>query len=841
MTEIEKPAEHEVPHTSRSDTYVARIFLQTPDALNPDRLLAEVNVGDLELGSEKADLLNRASVHIATDYWQKKDGGTLSYDQQMQVFRSKWAEAGRNRYSSLLKEGSGDEFKDEKAANEVAYLAKIGIDLKNFDEKAVQDFYDKYLDNGRDLKGFIDTLFYAEGVEREVVENIDSIKFLAGMFDRETSLDIEGILPVVASDDLEGFREKAINNPRVMNQAEKERLRLLTRLMSSESKNVQEESVVKKTSKKPDGSAGKPPETLKVTVVESTARVEEDKDTLKPVTVNPTTVSLKATPAVIKRPSVPSEAVRVTKADAERGNGERKNGGDGGGRPVAGKVDGGKLVSVTPSQVEKGLETRSGSGARVEARSYGYRLATAEDLIRVEESIKDKDHVHVHPQTFVIPDTHGLKAEAIVERVREMAGKDADVQYLDGKVIINGQEALVYGLGDMFDWDKTLISRTFKTRDDFDAALNDESNPLHDKAVGMQDHMRNNQVFREAYEDGWNKITNFDTKTNYEFWKKRIESGQVILGNHDLELLCAMYETGLSEIFHWLGENNGGLEAYSDITGKSAHEIARGVLRRSGISESDLIEDPLEKTIYEVGGKKIDFNGKIADALRMEFQGSEIGKDMLKNLRRNFKLYNIVNGTLLVHAGIPINEHGELRGPETSNFTQERYPETARNEFYSRIKDKKGIELYDEFEKIVKEGGEAGRFAIVYLARGSGKNSSPVWMRDNFLDNTSVFQDRMAKHGDRVLEQLNEQMRGKGGPKITRILIGHDPHDKGEMWGDKLLGADDKRGSAVRLEVLAQDAPDNRINLKVEVDSRHNFGQKDSIQSPLEPAIIDNR
>lgn len=835
MTEIERPRERESINASRSDTYVARIFLQTPDALNPDRALTALNVDDLEFGEEKADLLNRASVHIATDYWRKKDGGNLSYDEQMKVFKSKWAQAGRNRYSSLLKDGNSDEFKDEKAASEVAYLAKIGIDLKNFDEKAVQDFYDKYLDNGRDLKGFIDTLFYAEGVEREVVENIDSIKFLAGMFDRETSLDIEGILPVVASDDLEGFREKAINNPRVMNQAEKERLRLLTRLMSSESKNVQEESVVKKTSKKPDGSAGKPPETLKVTVVESTARVEEDKDTLKPVTVNPTTVSLKATPAVIKRPSVPSEAVRVTKADAERGNGERKNGGDGGGRPVAGKVDGGKLVSVTPSQVEKGLETRSGSGARVEARSYGYRLATAEDLIRVEESIKDKDHVHVHPQAFVIPDTHGLGAEGIVSRIREIAGKDADVQYLDGKVNINGQEAHIYGLGDMIDLNKSINRQMFVSEEDLKDAAENSKHPWHKIAVSALNDIQTSMQERARYEEHWKNMSEFNRALGYDFWKSRIEDGQVVLGNHELMMLAGLLG-GDKALMLWLNPQNRSDVTYRFFSGQDPNIIAGNALRQAGVDLSKFTSKdsrPLNQSEYLVRGKEVDLTADMAKELRKYFLNSKRGKDFMQLLLKNFKLYNIVNGVLLTHAGIPIDENGNLVAPESA-IPEDVGIDKGKKEFEAAIAGRRGIELYDVIEKMVRNSEPGYQYAILFLGYGSSDNNSPVFMRKG-------FQNAMSGNGDMVLSQLNDQMIRKGGPKITRIMVGHTPSDEGQMWGSGLLGADDKRGSAVRLEVLAQDAPDNRINLKVEVDSRHNFGQKDSIQSPLEPAIIDNR
>jgi len=452
-------------------------------------------------------------------------------------------------------------------------------------------------------------------------------------------------------------------------------------------------------------------------------------------------------------------------------------------------------------------------------------VCSTEDVEKLKQKMVDKDHVHWHARALFIPDTHGSNRQAIQSSIKQAYGTDVDVEFRDGKVFAGGEEVILYQGGDFIDPNKELMRWSeiyaggITSHNEYLKAIKDPTHPKHSKAINLRNFFDKNSGEYEKSQEQWERLGNIRVSESVDYWQDGLRDGRVLWGNHEAMMVAGAIGND-EALLDWIMDTNQGSATLFELTGFS-RESDLGFV---GFDESVISHLDTQK--------KAEVCQKVREALR----NSPTSKDLINNLMANVKLYNIVNGELIIHAGIPVDINtGKLISPESSQSlkkfylqipSREGYPSEAlyqsavdlqkkAQEFYSKIDTFTGLDALDYLENEIKARNP---YAIIFVARGDDK-MSPLWER-------KPFQEAMQQHGDVVISELSKQAEKKGVVGgIKRIIVGHTPAIGGTQVGERLLGADDNNHSAVRLEL----SKDSSGAISSEVRAKHNFGSSQLI------------
>ena len=453
-------------------------------------------------------------------------------------------------------------------------------------------------------------------------------------------------------------------------------------------------------------------------------------------------------------------------------------------------------------------------------------ICQKEDVEKLEQKIVDKEHVNWHGRSIFIPDTHGANQQAIESSIRQAYGTDVAVDFRDGKVFADGEEVILYQGGDIIDFNKDLIrwysmdAGGLASQAEYDTALSDEKHPKHDKAVRRKEYFDRTPGAYEEFQEKWQRLNNMRVNESVDYWKDALKEGRVLWGNHEA-MMMAGFVGDNDALLTWLTDTNQGSSTLQALTGLSRESD----LGLGGVDENIINNmDPQKKS-------------EVCNRVREAMRSSPQSKELITSLLDNAKLYNIVNGELIIHACVPVNKNtGKLIPPESSRSRRDSYLQVPKREQYpteeafqaATASQKKAQEFYDKadtltgleaLDYIEQQIRERNPYAILFIANGRAETMSPVWGR-------KPFQEAMQSHGDVVISELSQQAEKKGIlGGIKKIIVGNTPTIGGSQVGEKLLGADDDRHSAVRLE-LTKDAS-GRIN--TEARAVHNFGSSSLI------------
>lgn len=227
--ERERRKEIEEREQPRSANYVARLVDLSSEACDISKPFA-TSSEKLNVTPEAYRVLDKVSTVDSTLYWltQEKDGKS-DYDSQMRTFTDSWVNAIKTEYNRGQRQiDSMGEAERRRHEGSLEILDRLGLNAADLDASNIQQFYDRYFRNGRNTSQFV-TDMQRLFTKDQIKQNIDTIRFVAEMFDTETAADIAGILLLEAEADKKGFVEKANHQARVTNKAERDRLTKLSR------------------------------------------------------------------------------------------------------------------------------------------------------------------------------------------------------------------------------------------------------------------------------------------------------------------------------------------------------------------------------------------------------------------------------------------------------------------------------------------------------------------------------------------------------------------------------------------------------------------------------------
>jgi len=480
-----------------------------------------------------------------------------------------------------------------------------------------------------------------------------------------------------------------------------------------------------------------------------------------------------------------------------------------------------ETIANAPSVV---VQTEDG---RLEENKPG--MCQKEDVEKLEQKVVDKEHVHWDKRAVLLPDTHGANQQAIEASIREAYGVDINVDFHDRKAFVDGEEVIIYQSGDIIDANKELMrwyemsAGQLQSQAEYEEALANERHPKHIRAVNRENYLKDPKNLSE-FQENWKRLENTRVNESVDYWSDAIKEGRMILGNHEA-MLMAGFVGDNEQLLIWLSDTNQGSSTLSTLTGLSR--------------ERDLGIVGLDEVV--ISGYSPEKKTEICNKVREALKNSPQSKELLTNLFDHAKLYNIVNGDLVIHACVPIDKDtGKLISPESSNSlkneylrvpsrqqysTEESYQfvvqsQKLASEFYSNVESLTGLEALDYIEQQIRARNP---YAVLFIANGRAEKMSPLWGRTN-------FQEAMQAHGDTAILELSRQAEKKGVQGgIKKVIVGHTPTIGGTSIGNNLLGADNDKHSAVRLE-LTKDSS-GRINN--EIRAVHNFGSSNLISDQI--------
>jgi hypothetical protein len=431
------------------------------------------------------------------------------------------------------------------------------------------------------------------------------------------------------------------------------------------------------------------------------------------------------------------------------------------------------------------------------------QLVQERDLETLKSQVKDTEHVHWHPRAVIIPDTHGLDPEGVTGRIQQLFPQ-ASIEVKGDGIYVDGEEVPVYQLGDILDPDKDLMGwadgLTLPTHDDYLEALNNEDHPQHEKALQLQGLFDVRPGLEEAYKERWTRLGRTKPTEAAEFWMSH--ENNALWGNHEAMMIAGTHAGDDDMLLLWLRERNAGRPTFEDFTGQSLSEvIGYQILTSSSIDNFSLEE-----------------KARYAEKLRKALLQSDKYISFVNSFLQNANLYQIVNGMVLTHAGIPVDQNGELTIPKTREFAFKGVNKKDVGRFVSGlVRGGGGLPSLDYLEECLKGEDETMReIALKFLANGSTQNMSPLWVR-------KPFQDVMEKHGDTVLAQLTGQAHEKGHTgKIVGVVVGHTPTIGGQRIGPGLYPADDGEATPVILRLWKGSESEKVV---LDIWANHQFGQ----------------
>lgn len=221
----------------RSAPYLARIFnaSNNPGTLNPEKEYIP-SPENYKPNEEFAfGLLQRASMATRKEYWEKGENKNLTQEAREEQFVDWWTENLMERYST--KEGDGTD-----KVKKVETLTKLGLDPDAMSPQSIKDFVKNFVGE-QDVKQFV-TAIRSNLTHEEITQNIDTIQFVAGMFDPDTAKDIAAIL-LLQPGNSEAFLPELGDKSEVENEEEINRLKYLTSFVNPETGNLIEVQVIK--------------------------------------------------------------------------------------------------------------------------------------------------------------------------------------------------------------------------------------------------------------------------------------------------------------------------------------------------------------------------------------------------------------------------------------------------------------------------------------------------------------------------------------------------------------------------------------------------------------------
>lgn len=216
-----------------------------------------------------------------------------------------------------------------------------------------------------------------------------------------------------------------------------------------------------------------------------------------------------------------------------------------------------------------------------------------------------------------------------------------------------------------------------------------------------------------------------------------VNKGEAVynLGNHEGLFLAAMAGDMLS-LANWLME--GGDQMLRECPG-FANEL-------NGFDKKRPLDD-------------INLLNKVIGQLNTDPRLDKV-REFNSFLINNGKMYQVVDGVLGVHAGIPSDRAGNLI-PMKNNSGQILFNGVV------------GMDLLNQMQSTLRSGNK--QHIIAMFAPGEvNEDTHPLWMRDSFFD---VVYDKNALSNMRA--QLNQQLLWQfpdGNTKIELIVVGHSPH-----------------------------------------------------------------
>lgn len=421
------------------------------------------------------------------------------------------------------------------------------------------------------------------------------------------------------------------------------------------------------------------------------------------------------------------------------------------------------------SEVLQYMDSLSVSALR-ESKPVVERLCTEGEIRKLQEGIVDKEHVYYHRRAVIIPDAHGLSKEAIFERIRAIYGEGENVEIKDDSVYVNGEEVVVYGMGDVADPDKGLMRAVLENkiwnRNIYSEALQNTDHPKH----GIARKIKETPKYLEWYEALWLRGEQTDVESAIRYWIQALNEGRMCLGNHEIMYIAGMLGSD-TQLFNWLIAENGGFVTFKALTGKTLFKVLEGITEKkwTGFNEQHrdaLRGDPQEWT-------------RIAVSIRQELQNSSLAQEFLDALCEKPKLYLIVNGEPITHAGFAKDGSGQLIDYERLDQLEEAIQRRDLNE-------------------------------IRKLAQGRSGELPVVWVKKDFYD---ILEDSPSA----IVGPLELLAGPKGVKRMGPFLVGHNPDIGGKAVAEgKLLGCDTGNCDPVMVDLVAGG--------EALIQAVHNFG-----------------
>ena len=213
--------------SKRSPSYLARIFNAKDNAnlLNPE----SEYLPSIENYSPNEDfayeLLQRASIAKRKEYWERGENSEVKPEDQQAHFEEWWTTNLVERYQIKDEDKS-----DPKVIEKATILKEIfHLDPNQMSPDSIRTFVADFVGEP-DVKKFVTTV-KEKLTPEQIVQNIDVIQFLAGMFDHDTAKDIAAIL-LLEPANTENFLPILKGGAKVADPYEQERLKYLSTFIS---------------------------------------------------------------------------------------------------------------------------------------------------------------------------------------------------------------------------------------------------------------------------------------------------------------------------------------------------------------------------------------------------------------------------------------------------------------------------------------------------------------------------------------------------------------------------------------------------------------------------------